>query len=220
MARNLENPAELVRLDNHSGKGPHYHLDDKQTYFTWISWQETKKLFHRLACELFAIAGKKHLQPKNVVVFSDLATIYQVISQARLDLLNCLVEKQPGNIYQLAKFLGKDYANVWRDCQALNSLGVIKLKKIDKEIQPIARYEKIIFEFPIMRREHSNLAYVPSTNTYEIYEPHLPRKQTNVQGNLIITAYHTFAKPKKHLTITEVPARKQNAPNAEKWLKD
>ena len=59
-----------------------------------------------------ALIGKKHLQPKNVVVFSDLTTIYQVISQSRLDLLNCLVEKQPGNIYQLAKFLGKDYANV------------------------------------------------------------------------------------------------------------
>src|ERR1043166_291084 len=100
-----------------------------------------------------AITGKRHLQPKNVVVFSDLSTIYQVISQARLDLLNCLVEKQPTNIYQLAKFLGKDYANVWRDCQALNSLGVIKLKKIDKEIQPLARYEKIVFEFPIRKRE-------------------------------------------------------------------
>ncbi len=59
-----------------------------------------------------AIAGKKYLQPKNVVTFSNLATIYQVISQARLDLLNCLVEKQPENIYQLAKLLGKDYANV------------------------------------------------------------------------------------------------------------
>ncbi|KLL03485.1 MAG: hypothetical protein MRECE_10c016 [Mycoplasmataceae bacterium CE_OT135] len=34
MARNLENPAELVRLDNHQGKSPHYHLDNQQTYFT------------------------------------------------------------------------------------------------------------------------------------------------------------------------------------------
>ena len=37
MARNLENPRELVRLDNHQGKSPHYHVDDKQTYFAWIS---------------------------------------------------------------------------------------------------------------------------------------------------------------------------------------
>ncbi len=34
MAGNLENPHELVRLDNHSGKSPHYHIDIQQTYFT------------------------------------------------------------------------------------------------------------------------------------------------------------------------------------------
>src|SRR5437016_2090482 len=101
-----------------------------------------------------AITGKKHLQPKNVVVFSDLTTIYQVISQARINLLNCLVEKQPENIYQLAKLLGRDYANVWRDCQALNSLGVIKLKKIGAETKPIACYEGIAVEFPLISQEN------------------------------------------------------------------
>lgn len=51
---------------------------------------------------------------------------------------------------------GKDYANVWRDCQTLNSLGIIKLKKVNKEIRPVARYEKIIFEFPVMPKERLN----------------------------------------------------------------
>ena len=53
MARNLENPSELVRLDNHLGKAPHYHIDNEQKYFTWVSWQETKKLFYQLACKRF-----------------------------------------------------------------------------------------------------------------------------------------------------------------------
>ena len=94
--------------------------------------------------------GKKHIQPKNVVVANRLSTIYRVASQARLDILSCLVESRPNNIQELAQLLQRDYANVWRDCQALNSLRVIKLKKEGKEIKPIALYEKIIIEFPIM----------------------------------------------------------------------
>jgi len=98
--------------------------------------------------------GKKHIQPKNVMIANRLETIYRVASQARMDLLTCLVERQPTNIQQLAQLLNRDYANVWRDCQALNSLGIIKLKKTGQDakktqVQPIALYEKIVIEFPI-----------------------------------------------------------------------
>ena len=99
-------------------------------------------------------SGKKHIQPKNVMIANRLETIYRVTSQARMDLLACLVEKQPANIQELAQLLQRDYANVWRDCQALNSLGIIKLKKAgSKESQPIALYDQIVIEFPQMKRE-------------------------------------------------------------------
>lgn len=101
--------------------------------------------------------GKRHIQPKNIVVANRLDTIYRVASQARLDILSRLVEDRPNNIQELAQLLQRDYANVWRDCQALNSLRVIKLKKEGKEIRPIALYEKIIIEFPIVNiREKSS----------------------------------------------------------------
>src|ERR1700722_564098 len=76
-----------------------------------------------------AIAGEKHIQPKNVVVFHDLATIYSTITKNRLDLLTFLVAKQPENIYQLAQMLKRSYPHVWSDCQALASLGIIELRK-------------------------------------------------------------------------------------------
>jgi len=98
--------------------------------------------------------GKKHIQPKNVMIANRLETIYRVVSPARMDLLACLVGKQPANIQELAQLLNRDYANVWRDCQALNSLGIIRLKKISSkskksQTQPLALYEKIVIEFPI-----------------------------------------------------------------------
>ncbi len=56
--------------------------------------------------------GKKHIQPKNVMIANRLETIYRVASQARMDLLACLVENQPANIQELAQSLNRDYANV------------------------------------------------------------------------------------------------------------
>ncbi|CAG8644185.1 9569_t:CDS:2 [Ambispora gerdemannii] len=56
--------------------------------------------------------GKKSIQPKNVMVAHQLGTIYRVASPTRLDLLACVAEKQPTNLQELAKLLGRDYANV------------------------------------------------------------------------------------------------------------
>src|SRR3954464_5740066 len=53
IAYNLENPSELVRIDNHYGKAPHYHSNGKQNFFTWVSLAETERLFLQLAQEKF-----------------------------------------------------------------------------------------------------------------------------------------------------------------------
>lgn len=53
IAYNLENSSELVRIDNHSGKPPHYHLNGKQKFFTWVSLAETGRLFLQLTQEKF-----------------------------------------------------------------------------------------------------------------------------------------------------------------------
>ena len=92
--------------------------------------------------------GKKHIQPKNVVVANRLSTIYRVASQARLDILSCLVESRPNNIQELAQLLQRDYANVWRDCQVLASCQIIKLKKTNQEIKPVTLYDQIIISYP------------------------------------------------------------------------
>ena len=53
IAYNLENPSELVRIDNHCGKSLHYHSNGKQKFFTWVSLAETERLFLQLTQEKF-----------------------------------------------------------------------------------------------------------------------------------------------------------------------
>ncbi|MDR1670446.1 MAG: hypothetical protein LBR43_01800 [Spiroplasmataceae bacterium] len=44
---NIENPDELIRIDNHTGKSLHLHIDKNREveFLPWISLQETRKLF-------------------------------------------------------------------------------------------------------------------------------------------------------------------------------
>jgi hypothetical protein len=42
-----------VLIDNHHGKAPHYHMNGKEKFFTWISLAETERLFLQLTQEKF-----------------------------------------------------------------------------------------------------------------------------------------------------------------------
>lgn len=92
--------------------------------------------------------GKTNIQPKNLMVVDSIETVYKLITEPRLEIFYLISEKKPQNINQLAELLKKDTANVWRDCQVLANIGVIKLKKEKKEVRPIALYKRIILDFP------------------------------------------------------------------------
>jgi len=69
-------------------------------------------------------------------VVDSIETAYKVMAEPRMEIFYAITERTPANINQLASFLNKDYANVWRDCQVLANIGVIKLQKESKEAKP------------------------------------------------------------------------------------
>ena len=110
--------------------------------------------------------GKKSIQPKNLMVVDSIETAYKVMTESRMEIFYVLTENNPANISQLANLLNKDYANVWRDCQVLAGIGLIKLQKVfqtkrPEQIKPVALYQRIIFDFPskkvLVRKLSANL---------------------------------------------------------------
>ena len=99
--------------------------------------------------------GRPNIQPKNVIMSNSLEAIYRCITPSRWEIFTCLVEKKPTNITELARLLNKDYANVWKDIQALQGLTIVKLKKEGKEIRPISLYDRIVFDLPVLINKES-----------------------------------------------------------------
>jgi predicted transcriptional regulator len=85
-------------------------MKNKKFIFRYDPLASPKRMFDRF--EEAIRTGKGYIQPKNVMIANRLETIYRVASQARMDLLACLVENQPANIQKLAQLLNRDYANV------------------------------------------------------------------------------------------------------------
>lgn len=102
-----------------------------------------------------ATEGKLKLVKPHEISSPHIEALLSSINKNRWEIFNCLIEKKPANLTKLAQLLGKDYGSVWRDTQILENMGIIELRKHGKEIQPIALYERIIFDLPSkgVRRE-------------------------------------------------------------------
>jgi predicted transcriptional regulator len=96
-----------------------------------------------------ATKGKKLVQPRNVMVVSDLGIIDKLITKPRLELLACLKEKNPSTVQELAGLLNNNYENIQKDLQILNGLDIIKLEKTGTSIHPVALYDRIIFDLSV-----------------------------------------------------------------------
>src|SRR5256885_10281119 len=99
-------------------------------------------------CQEAIETSKKFIQPKNVLLISSIEGIAQIMSPARLNLFNCLIEKQPSNIQELADYLKRDCVETEKNLRSLEGIGIIKLKKVGQVVQPVALYQQITIEFP------------------------------------------------------------------------
>ncbi|MDR1670447.1 MAG: hypothetical protein LBR43_01805 [Spiroplasmataceae bacterium] len=125
-------------------------MNKKEFIFQYNPQASPKQMFEHF--EEAIETGKKHIQPKNLLVSNSLEAIYRCLTPARLEIFTCLIEKKPDNLTKLAQLLNRDYANVWKDVQALQGLEIVKLKKVGKEIKPVSLYDKISFDFSALRK--------------------------------------------------------------------
>ena len=98
---------------------------------------------------LKAIRAGKPSVHLHQISFANIKDITEEFISPRPKLFSCLVEKQPQSLYQLAKLLNRDYANVYRDVKSLVAMGVVELEKDEKRLRPVPLYDKIVFDFQV-----------------------------------------------------------------------
>jgi predicted transcriptional regulator len=72
--------------------------------------------------------GKPSITAKNTLVFSSVAEYQKFMTEQKVAILATIIGKKPSSIYQLAQLVERDFANVQRDCTALEVMGFIRLE--------------------------------------------------------------------------------------------
>lgn len=97
-----------------------------------------------------ALFEGKPLKPqKNVIKMGSVETFKKIMSPHRLEILIAIARVKPESIYQLAKFVDREYAHVLKDCKSLETFGFIKLvtsKTAKKQSIP-----QLVFDYDLIR---------------------------------------------------------------------
>jgi len=92
-------------------------------------------------------ATAEHQEGKNVrldyISFASIEEFNKVLTPKRKELLDAVKKLKPRSLHQLAKILGRDYKNVYRDAVLLEKTGFLELKKKGNTIIPAVPYDEI-----------------------------------------------------------------------------
>lgn len=117
-------------------------------------WESFK---HRTAA---AIKSRKpSVGRKDTLMFASVAEYQKFMTEQKLAILATILHKRPASIYQLAQLVERDFANVQRDCVALEAMGFIKLEdsrgsKKSKIPRLAFPYTRILIQMPSVRYCH------------------------------------------------------------------
>ncbi len=96
----------------------------------------------------FNVLMKKNKKFSGVTLisFPDFQTLGKVISATRLELLATIRHEKPKSIQQLAKFVGRDFKNVYQDIQLLVEFGLVETRERSqgKATQPRVNFEELV----------------------------------------------------------------------------
>lgn len=81
-----------------------------------------------------------------IISFPDFETLGRVITGARLELLNAIRLQKPSSIQELARFVARDFKNVYQDVKLLAQFGLINLIEggTRRSASPVAKFSEIV----------------------------------------------------------------------------
>jgi len=113
-----------------------------------IKVEGTKNVARNLLKTLEKASLGKNLEGEQTLTFPSVEKLFKILTPARWEIVKVLQTEEFKSIRDLAKFLGRDYSNVWKDIQILSDLGIVEIEKTEKGYKVYIPYERIVVVFP------------------------------------------------------------------------
>ncbi|MFL5813053.1 MAG: hypothetical protein ACJ763_05705 [Bdellovibrionia bacterium] len=104
-------------------------------------------------------ARQRSIDRKDTLTFGSVTAYQKFMTEQKLAILATIIGQNPKSIYQLAQLVERDFANVQRDCTALEAMGFIRLEESeDAKGSKIPRlafdYTRIVVQMPKVTYAH------------------------------------------------------------------
>jgi len=113
-----------------------------------IKVEEPKNVVTKLLKTLEETNFGGTLKGEQTLTFPSVEKLFKILTPARWEIVKALQTLEFNSIRDLAKFLRRDYSNVWKDIQILNDLGIVEIEKTGRGYRVYIPYERIVIEFP------------------------------------------------------------------------
>lgn len=108
-----------------------------------IKFESTNDFFERVEKSLKN--RKKSVASKDTLLFSDVLTYQRFMTEQKLLILVMIYTHKPTSLYQLAKLVDRNLANVKRDCDALKKGGFIVYEDVKEK--PQSKAPRLAFDY-------------------------------------------------------------------------
>ena len=131
-------------------------MKNKTLKITFESWENFKG---RARKELRKVVKhkKKFIQPSNILVFASVGIYQKLMSEQKYMILAAIRNLKPTSLYQLAKLVDRDFANVKKDCDSLAAAGFIVLE--DAGDNRNTKTPKLKFDYDTIEIHLPNMTY-------------------------------------------------------------
>ena len=89
----------------------------------------------------------EHREGKSVeldyISFGSIEDLNRILTPGRKQLLDAVKRFKPRSLHQLARILGRDYKNVYKDAVLLEKAGFLDLRKEGRNLKPEVLYDEI-----------------------------------------------------------------------------
>ena len=117
--------------------------------------------YDELKARTMAITKGKH-KPKRgepKVWFTSMESFARILSDRNRELLDLIVETEPGSIAELAALSGRAKSNLSRTLRTMERYGLVVLKKVDKgRVKPRVPYSAIVLDLSITSKTRARSA--------------------------------------------------------------
>lgn len=108
-----------------------------------IKFESTDDFFERVGKSLKK--RRKSVAPKDTLLFADVLSYQRFMTEQKLLILVMINTHKPNSLYQLAKMVDRNLANVKRDCDALEKGGFIVYE--DVKGKPQSKAPRLSFDY-------------------------------------------------------------------------